>query len=66
MTGKEIKELRYKMGLTQQDFAHKLGTTTQSIHRWEHEKTKPSRLARRLLEQLRTEVERQEVATAKA
>ena len=48
----KVKELRAKVGLTQEDFAHLLGVTTVTIHNWESGKTKPSRMARKLLEEI--------------
>ena len=45
MTGKEIKELRYKLGMTQQQFARVVGVTISSVKRWENNKQSPSPLA---------------------
>ena len=52
MDGKQIKELRLKLGLTQEDFAHRLGVVLPTVSRWEHGKSKPSRLAKKALEEL--------------
>jgi transcriptional regulator with XRE-family HTH domain len=42
---KMIKELRVDLGLTQEQFAAKLGVTYSTINRWENKKGKPSPLA---------------------
>jgi DNA-binding transcriptional regulator YiaG len=41
MTGKEIKELRQKLGLSQQAFATKVGVSMTSVSHWEVGKSKP-------------------------
>lgn len=48
----EIKDLRKKLGLSQEAFAHVLGVTFQTINRWERGTYKPSRLALEKLKQL--------------
>jgi DNA-binding transcriptional regulator YiaG len=45
MNANDIKWLRNELGLTQADFAHKLGVTVTSVNRWENGATKPSKLA---------------------
>ncbi len=45
MKGRQIKVLRKNLGLTQVEFAEKLGVSFGSVNRWENEKRKPSRLA---------------------
>ena len=40
-----IKDIRQKSGLTQEQFAHKLGVTAYTIRRWESGKVQPSPLA---------------------
>jgi len=35
MTKDEVKQLRAKLGMTQQQLAHKLGVTQTSVARWE-------------------------------
>ncbi len=44
MTGDEVLEFRKSLGVSQEKFAHMLGTTTNSVNRWERGKAKPSRL----------------------
>ncbi len=41
----EIKELRAKLGLTQEEMARVVGVAYPTIGRWESGKYKPSRLA---------------------
>ena len=52
MTGKEIREIRFKLGLTQAQLARKLGVTISSIIRWENNKSSPSPLAERAIDSL--------------
>jgi putative transcriptional regulator len=47
-----IRELRSKLGLTQEQFAAKLGVTFSTVNRWENGKGKPSPLAMRQIEKL--------------
>ena len=44
-TSKMIRELRAALGLTQEQFASKIGVTYSTINRWENDKGKPSSLA---------------------
>ena len=50
---KMIKELRANLGLTQEQFAAKLGMTYSAINRWENNKGHPSPLAMLAIEKLR-------------
>jgi len=59
MTGEEIKVLRKKMGLTQEDFASKVGARTTTISRWETGKQRPGRMARKLLDLMKERVDRE-------
>lgn len=45
MTAQEIKELRLRLGLTQEQFARGLHVTWTTVNRWENDKSKPSPLA---------------------
>lgn len=48
---KLVKELRERLGLTQEQFAQKVGVTFGSVNRWENGKRTPQPfLVRRLLE----------------
>ena len=49
---KKIKDLRSKLGLTQEQFAAKVGVTFSTVNRWESGKSKPSPLAMRQIEEL--------------
>ena len=44
-TFKMIRQLRADLGLTQEQFATKIGATISTINRWENDKSKPSPLA---------------------
>ncbi len=44
-TSKMIRQLRADLGLTQEQFAAKVGVTYSTINRWENGKGKPSPLA---------------------
>jgi DNA-binding transcriptional regulator YiaG len=44
MFGREIKELREKLGLSQEQFASLVCTTGGSICRWENGHAKPNRI----------------------
>lgn len=46
------RELRSKLGLTQEQFAAKVGVTFSTVNRWESSKSKPSPLAIRQIEGL--------------
>lgn len=47
-----VKELRERIGLTQEKFAAKLGVTYPTINRWENGRAKPSPLAMKRIEEL--------------
>jgi DNA-binding transcriptional regulator YiaG len=49
---RKIRELRSKLGLTQEQFAAKVGVTFSTVNRWESGKSKPSPLAMRQVEEL--------------
>jgi transcriptional regulator with XRE-family HTH domain len=42
---KIIRERRIALGLTQEQFAVKIGVTYSTVNRWENKKAKPSPLA---------------------
>ena len=44
-TSKMIRQLRADLGLTQEQFAAKIGATFSTVNRWENDKSKPSPLA---------------------
>lgn len=47
-----VREIRHEMGLTQEQFAAKLGVSFPTVNRWENKKTKPSPLAIQKLQKL--------------
>jgi putative transcriptional regulator len=48
----QIKEIRKRLNLSQEELAKKLGVSFSSVNRWENGQTKPSKLARHQLELL--------------
>ncbi len=48
----DIKAIRLKLGLTQQELAHRVGVALPTVSRWENGKGKPSKLAQRAIENL--------------
>jgi transcriptional regulator with XRE-family HTH domain len=48
----KIRELRSKLGMTQEQFAAKVGVTFSTVSRWESGKSKPSPLPMRQIEEL--------------
>ena len=52
MTGQEIKEKRMKLGLSQEQFARRLGVTFATINRWENNRNIPSELSARAIREL--------------
>jgi len=47
-----VRELRGRLGLTQEKFAARLGVTFPTINRWENRRAKPSPLAMQRIEDL--------------
>ena len=52
VSGTEIRELRKRLGLTQEEFAHAVAVTFSTVNRSENGHAKPSKLARRAIESL--------------
>lgn len=50
--GEYVREMRLEMGLTQEQFAAKLGVSFPTVNRWENQKAKPSPLALEKLQKL--------------
>jgi len=48
----DIKTIRGKLGLTQEELAHKLGVSWGTVARWEAGKSKPSKLAQKAIDDL--------------
>jgi len=57
---RKIRELRSNLGLTQEQFAAKVGVTFSTVNRWESGKSKPSPLAMRQIEELMERTEGKE------
>ncbi len=55
---KMTKKLRAALGLTQEQFATKIGVTYSTINRWENNKSKPSPLALQRIEELQKKLKR--------
>ena len=55
-----VKEMRRRLGMTQEELAHKLGVSFTSVNRWENGQTQPSKLARKQLVQLATDSAKKE------
>lgn len=49
VTGSDLRLLRQKLRLTQEEFARELGMTISTVCRWENDKDRPSRLAWRVI-----------------
>jgi transcriptional regulator with XRE-family HTH domain len=54
---KMIRRLRAALGLTQEQFAAKIGVTFSTVNRWENGKDKPSPLATLRIKGLQNELE---------
>jgi len=48
----KIRRLRLRLGLTQEQFATKVGVTFSTVNRWESGRTQPSPLAMRRINEL--------------
>jgi transcriptional regulator with XRE-family HTH domain len=51
-TARLVRELRHRLGLTQEKMAARLGVTFPTINRWENGRAKPSPLALKQIEDL--------------
>jgi putative transcriptional regulator len=50
--GSPVHELRRRLNMTQEEFAHAIGVTVSTVNRWENGHIEPSRLARRAMDGL--------------
>ncbi len=60
----DVRRLRGRLGLTQDQFAERLGVSTITVHRWETGQSRPRRLALEKLAQLRQEAAAAAAASA--
>lgn len=51
-----ISALRRRLNMTQEEFAHAIGVTVSTVNRWENGHIEPSRLARKAMEGLLTQI----------
>ena len=47
--GPPIRELRRKLGMTQEEFAYAINVTVSTVNRWENMHAAPNRLARQAI-----------------
>lgn len=52
-----IRTLRTALGLTQEQFAGKIGVTVSTVNRWENDKSRPSSLAMLRIKALQRKVD---------
>ena len=53
--GSMISQLRQRLSMTQEEFAHAIGVTVSTVNRWENGHIEPSRLARKAMQGLATQ-----------
>jgi putative transcriptional regulator len=51
-TGLSIRDMRNRLSMTQEEFAHALGITVSTVNRWENGHSEPSKLARATIARL--------------
>ncbi|MCZ2109225.1 MAG: helix-turn-helix transcriptional regulator [Dehalococcoidia bacterium] len=49
---RSIRELRSRLGMTQEEFAHAIAVTVSTVNRWENGHANPSKLAWRAIQGL--------------
>ena len=62
----DVRRLRARLGLTQEQFAERLGVSTITVHRWESGQSRPRRLALEKLAQLDEEAAASAASAASA
>lgn len=60
-----IRKLRATLGLTQEQFATKIGVTYSTVNRWENNKSKPSPLAMQRIEELQKKIKTEQAIKIK-
>jgi len=48
----DVKAIRGKLGMTQEEFAHEIAVTVSTVNRWENAHAEPSKLAGKAIEDL--------------
>jgi DNA-binding transcriptional regulator YiaG len=51
-TSLSIRDMRNRLSMTQEEFAHALGITVSTVNRWENGHSEPSKLARATITRL--------------
>jgi len=51
-SGLSIRDMRSRLSMTQEEFAHALGITVSTVNRWENGHSEPSKLARATITRL--------------
>ncbi|TMA95846.1 MAG: helix-turn-helix transcriptional regulator, partial [Deltaproteobacteria bacterium] len=51
-TGQTVRNLRQRLGMTQEEFARRIQVTLSTVNRWENGHAAPSHLAWRAIEDL--------------
>ncbi|MBI2191319.1 MAG: helix-turn-helix transcriptional regulator [Planctomycetes bacterium] len=62
---KLIKELRERLGLTQEQFAQKVGVTFSSVNHWENDKRTPQPFLVRRLVEMKEELDEEQKRSSK-
>lgn len=55
----QVKVIRMRLGLSQEEFAHKVSVSFTTVNRWENGKTKPSKLAQKQITLLVSDSDRE-------
>lgn len=55
----QVKSLREQLHISQEDLAKELGVSFATVNRWENNRTQPSKLAKKQLEQFITQKKEQ-------
>jgi len=58
-TPERIRDLRQRLEMTQENFAHLIGVTFSSVNRWENGKARPNKIALRVISALERKLKRQ-------
>ena len=50
--GNLVRNLRQRLGMTQEEFAHEIAVTVSTVNRWENSHAEPSKLAWKAIHEL--------------